>query len=115
MFPAARIADPITHDMLAPAGVIAPVPGAPINVFIEFMPAAKVGDIAVCSGMTSAGPVHPPVPAPPFGTPIVKGSATVLINFLPAARWAPSGDLAACGVFLGMPPLVPTRKTFIGG
>ena len=118
MFPAARKGDPITHDMLVPAGVIAPPPTGPCPqgpVMIEFLPAAHVGCIAVCSGATSAGPVHPPVPTPPFGTPIIKGSATVMIHGMPAARWTPSGDMAGCGVFLGMPPLAATRTTLIGG
>ena len=118
MFPAARKGDPITHDSLVPAGVIGFPPSGPCPmgpVMIEFLPAAHVGCIAVCTGATSAGPVHPPVPTPPFGTPIVKGSASVLIHNMPAARWAPSGDLAGCGVFLGMPPLAATRTTLIGG
>lgn len=86
-------------------------------VLIEGLPAAHVGCIAVCSGIISGGAtiVHPPVPTPPFGTPIVKGSATVLIHGFQAARWDPSGDVAACGVFLGMPPLAATRTTLIGG
>src|SRR5262245_53892199 len=100
MFPAARKGDPITHDMLAPAGLIGPpvtgpCPGLGI-VMIEALPAAHVLCTAVCTGATSAGPVHPPPPIPP---PIVLGSTTVLIHGQMAARWAPSGDLAACGVF----------------
>ncbi|HMT08690.1 MAG TPA: hypothetical protein PKA82_11855, partial [Pyrinomonadaceae bacterium] len=74
-------------------------------VMIEFLPAAHVGCIAVCTGATSAGPVHPPVPTPPFGTPIVKGSMTVMIHGMPAARWSPAPDVAGCGVFLGDPKL----------
>lgn len=118
MFPAARKGDPITHDLLAPAGLIGPpvtgmCPMPP--VMIEVLPAAHVGCIAICTGVISVGMVHPPMPVPPFGTPIIKGSVTVLIHSMPAARWAPSGDLAACGVFLGMPPLIATRTTLIGG
>lgn len=118
MFPAARKGDPITHDLLVPSGVIGPPPTGPCPtgpVIIEGLPAAHVGCIAVCSGATSAGPVHPPVPTPPFGTPIVKGSMTVLIHNMPAARWSPAPDMAACGVFLGDPKLAATRKTLIGG
>lgn len=114
MFPAARLADPITHDMLVPSGVIAPV-AAPSMVIIEGMPAAHVTDIAVCSGAVTGTIVHPPVPTPPFGTPIIKGSTTVMIDFLPAARWTPSGDMAVCGVFLGDPKLIAMRKVLIGG
>jgi len=84
-------------------------------VFIEGLPAARVGDIAACTGVTAAGPIHPPVPTPPFGTPIVVGSTTVLIDFRPAARWMPSMDTAGCGVFLGNPTMIATRKTIIGG
>jgi len=115
MFPAARIGDPITHDLLAPCGLIAPpLSGpAPLPVTIEFLPAAYVTCQAVCTGVITGGVVHPPIPGPQ--PPIVKGSMTVQINFMPAARWAPSGDLAACGVFLGDPKLAATRKTIIGG
>ncbi|HEX4128601.1 MAG TPA: hypothetical protein VHZ24_01075 [Pirellulales bacterium] len=115
MFPAARIGDPITHDLTVPCGVIAPpVNGpAPNPVMIEMMPAAYVTCQAVCSGVIAAGLAHPPVPGPQ--PPIVKGSTTVMINFQWAARWAPSGDVAGCGVFLGMPPLAATRTVLIGG
>jgi hypothetical protein len=47
--------------------------------------------------------------------PIITGSATVFINGLPAARWAPSGDATACGAQLGDPKLAATRTVFIGG
>jgi hypothetical protein len=58
---------------------------------------------------------HPPpgVGAPPV--PIVIGAPTVMISGFPAARWAPSGDVTACGAFLGDPKLVPTRTVLIGG
>jgi type VI secretion system secreted protein VgrG len=42
------------------------------------------------------------------------GSPTVLIHGKPAARWAPSGDLTACGAFLGDPRLAATRTVIIG-
>jgi uncharacterized Zn-binding protein involved in type VI secretion len=116
MFPAARKTDPITHDLLAPAGVIGPPVSGPCPglglVMIEGPPAAHVLCTAVCSGATSAGPAHPPLPVPP---PIVVGSMTVLIHGMMAARWAPSGDVAACGVFLGDPKLAATRTVLIGG
>jgi len=118
MFPAARIGDPITHDMLVPSGVIGPQAPAPcpfcaaMPVMIEMMPAAHVGCCCMCSGVTSGGPIHPPIPGPQ--PPIVKGSATVLIHNMPAARWAPSLDVGACGVFLGDPKLAATRTVLIG-
>ena len=112
--PAARITDPITHDQATPCGVITPMP-SPSTVFVEGLPAARVGDIAVCSGVTSAGPIHPPVPAPPFGTPIAVGSMTVMIDFRPAARLVPSMDVAGCGVFVGHASVAATRRVIIGG
>ena len=115
MFPAARIGDPITHDMTSPCGLIAPPLTGPLMppVIIEALPAAHVGCSVVCAGTIVVGMVHPPPPGPP--PPIVKGSMTVMINNMPAARWAPAPDLGACGVFLGLPPLIPTRTTLIGG
>ena len=114
MFPAARIGDPITHDMLVPCGVIGPpITGpAPNLVIIEGMPAAYVTCQCMCTGVISAGLAHPPLPVPP---PIIKGSTTVYINFMPAARWAPAPDTGACGVFLGMPPASASRRVLIGG
>jgi uncharacterized Zn-binding protein involved in type VI secretion len=53
-------------------------PGAP-TVLIEGLPAARMGDMATCSG-------------PP--DTIVQGSATVLIEGVPAARM---GDMTAHG------------------
>jgi len=117
MFPAARILDPITHDMTVPCGVIIPpIAGPPPNpVLIEGMPAAYVTCRCACTGVISAGIVHPPVPDPNAQPPIVKGSMTVMINNFPAARWSPAPDLGACGVFLGDPKLAAMRKTLIGG
>jgi len=67
-------------------------PGCP-TVLIGGMPAARVGDMATCTG-------------PPDS--IVKGSATVLIGGMPAAR---AGDMTAHGgvITLGCPTV------FIGG
>ena len=47
MFPAARKGDPVTHDMLAPSGVIGPPlagPCAPpfLPVLVESLPAAHL-------------------------------------------------------------------------
>jgi uncharacterized Zn-binding protein involved in type VI secretion len=80
---AARINDMHICPMVNPGGaphVGGPIlpPGAP-TVLIEGMPAAKMGDMATCSG-------------PPDS--IIQGSATVLIEGMPAARM---GDMTAHG------------------
>jgi uncharacterized Zn-binding protein involved in type VI secretion len=119
MFPAARIGDPITHDQLIPCGVIGPAAPAPcpgcgaMPVIIEGLPAAHVGCTAICTGVITGGIVHPPPPPPP--PPIIMGSPTVFIHGMPAARWAPSLDVAVCGVFLGDAKLIPMRTVLIGG
>jgi len=82
MKPAARISDMHVCPMIT--GTV-PHVGGPIlppgsnNVLIGGLPAARVGDMATCSG-------------PPDS--IVSGSATVLINGMPAARL---GDSTAHG------------------
>lgn len=111
MFPAARIGDPITHDLLAPSGAIT-VPAGPPTTIIEGLPAAHVGCSVACTGAISAGLAHPPPPSP---VPIITGSMTVLINNMPAARWVPSGDMSGCLAQLGDVKLLGTRRTFIGG
>jgi uncharacterized Zn-binding protein involved in type VI secretion len=111
---AARIGDLLTHDMATPCGAITPMP-SPSTTIIEGLPAARVGDIAACTGVTSAGPIHPPIPVYPFGTPIAVGSTTVMIDFRPAARLIPSMDTAMCGVFLGHASTMAGRKVIIGG
>jgi len=75
---AARVGDATGHP-----GMIAG-PGIP-TVLIGGMPAARVGDMHVCSMPPVAGP-HPP-------SPIALGSFTVLIGGAPAAR---VGDVAGC-------------------
>ena len=81
--PAARLNDMHTCPMTNPGPV--PHMGGPIfgpgipSVLIEGMPAAKVGDTAICSG-------------PP--DTIVTGSGKVLIGGMPAARL---GDSTAHG------------------
>ncbi len=76
-----------------------------------------MGDFVTCTGVLSVGIVHPPQagppPAIPPSVPIVKGSATVLIGGMPAARWI--ADMAGCGVFLGDSKLAATRTVLIGG
>lgn len=75
MPPAARITDIHTCPMVSPGpvphvgGPILP-PGSPM-VLIGMLPAARVGDMAVCVGPPDA---------------IVKGSPTVMIGYMPAAR-----------------------------
>lgn len=124
MFPAARKGDPISHDSITPSGVVGPPPSGPCPpgitgpVIIEGLPAAHLGSAVVCSGVITGAIAHPPIPPPPVGPPnlIVKGSMTVMIHALPAARWVPSGDLTApCGVFIGLTALAATRRVLIGG
>jgi uncharacterized Zn-binding protein involved in type VI secretion len=96
MPPAARLTDMHVCPMQTPA--IPPIPhvGGPITgpgvptVLIGGLPAAVVGDMAVCVG-------------PPDS--IVKGSATVMIGKRPAARM---GDTCAHGgtIVLGMPTVM---------
>jgi uncharacterized Zn-binding protein involved in type VI secretion len=64
-------------------------PGAP-TVLIGNLPAARLGDMAVCVGPPDA---------------IVKGSATVLIGGVPAARM---GDTTAHGgtIAIGLPTVM---------
>lgn len=91
---AARITDmhtcPMTNPNASPhvGGPVLP-PGAP-TVLIEGLPAARMGDMAVCSG-------------PP--DTIVQGSATVLIEGMPAARM---GDMTAHGgsIMAGSPTVM---------
>ena len=64
-------------------------PGAP-TVLIGSLPAARVGDMAICVGPPDA---------------IIQGSATVLIGGVPAARM---GDSTAHGgtIVVGMPTVM---------
>lgn len=96
MPPAARLTDMHTCPMVTPG--VPPIPhvGGPITgpgaptVLIGKIPAARVGDMAVCVG-------------PPDS--IVKGSATVMITSMPAARM---GDTTAHGgtIVLGCPTVM---------
>ncbi len=93
MPPAARISDMHTCPMVQGTtphvgGPILP-PGCP-TVLIGGMPAARMGDMAVCAG-------------PP--DTIIAGSATVLIGGQPAARM---GDQTAHGgtIVLGCPTVI---------
>ena len=93
MPPGARLADMHTCPMVT--GVVPHVggpiagPGVP-TVLIGSMPAAVIGDMAVCVG-------------PPDS--IAKGSATVLIGGMPAARM---GDSMAHGgtIVVGCPTVL---------
>lgn len=94
MPPAARLTDFHQCPMQTPA-FPSPIPhvGGPIagpgavTVLIGGLPAAKVGDLAVCVGPPDA---------------IVKGSMTVKVMGLPAARM---GDKTAHGgtIMIGLP------------
>lgn len=94
--PAARITDMHVCPMMTPG--VPPIPhvGGPIlppgavTVLIGSMPAARLGDMAMCVG-------------PPDS--IVKGSSTVLINNMPAARM---GDMTAHGgsIVVGCPTVL---------
>jgi uncharacterized Zn-binding protein involved in type VI secretion len=96
MPPAARLTDMHQCPMITPG--IPPIPhvGGPIvgpgapTVLIGGLPAAKLGDLAVCVG-------------PPDS--IIKGSATVMIMGLPAARL---GDSTAHGgaIVIGFPTVL---------
>ena len=96
MQPAARVGDMHTCPMQTPG--LPPIPhvGGPVlppgcpTVLIGGMPAARVGDMAVCVG--------------PFDL-IITGSSTVLIGGKPAARM---GDTTAHGgtIVAGCPTLV---------
>lgn len=91
---AARVTDMHTCPMVNPGpvphvgGPILP-PGAP-TVLIAGMPAARVGDMAICVG-------------PPDS--IAMGSATVMIGGMPAARM---GDSTAHGgvIVAGCPTVI---------
>ena len=90
--PAARLSDmhvcPLANGLVPHVG--GPITLGAVNVLIGNMPAARVGDMAVCVG-------------PP--DTIVKGSATVLINGRPAARL---GDQTAHGgtIVVGFPQVL---------
>lgn len=96
MPPAARLTDMHACPMQTPALVPIPHVGGPISgpcaptVLIGGLPAARLGDLAVCVG-------------PPDS--IVKGSATVIIAGQPAAR---IGDTCAHGgaIVAGLPTVL---------
>ncbi len=94
--PAARVTDMHVCPMVTPA--VPPVPhvGGPIlppgavTVLIGGLPAARVGDMAVCVGPPDV---------------IAMGAFTVLIGGMPAARM---GDMTAHGgtIILGCPTVL---------
>ena len=96
MPPAARLTDLHTCPMATPGTPPVPHVGGPISgpgaptVLVGNLPAARVGDMAVCVG-------------PPDS--IVMGSATVLIAGVPAARM---GDSTAHGgtISIGLPTVM---------
>jgi hypothetical protein len=113
MFPAARYPDPITHDLVTPCGTTVPLPAGPDAqlTLIEGLPAAHVTHGAACTGVIAVGIAHPPAPAP---VPILKGGMTTWVGGFPIGRWAPSGDVAGCGVFLGNLSMAASRTTLVG-
>ena len=97
MPPAARVVDFHQCPLSTPVGpVMVPHVGGPIagpgapTVLIGGLPAAKVGDIAICVG-------------PPDS--IIKGSMTVKVMGMPAARM---GDKTAHGgtILTGLPTVM---------
>ena len=94
--PAARLTDMHTCPMVTPGLTPIPHVGGPIvgpgapTVLIGQMPAAVLGDMAVCVGPADS---------------IIKGSATVMICGKPAARM---GDTTAHGgaIVLGCPTVL---------
>jgi len=97
MPPAARLTDFHQCPMTTPAGPVQiPHVGGPIagpgalTVWIGNLPAAKVGDLAICIGPPDA---------------VVKGSMTVKVMGMPAARM---GDKTAHGgtIVFGLPTVM---------
>ena len=96
---AARLTDMHLCPMQTPVVVPVPHVGGPVtgpgapNVLVGGLPAARVGDMLVCTG------------APGVFDSIVKGSATVMIGGVPAARM---GDTCAHGgtIILGCPTVM---------
>ena len=93
MPPAARISDMHTCPMVNPGPV--PHVGGPLvtgcgTVLIGFMPAARVSDMAICTGPPDI---------------VCMGSMTVIIGGMPAARL---GDLTVHGgvVVAGCPTVI---------
>lgn len=90
---AARVGDmhvcPMVNGTVPHVGGTVMPPGCP-TVLIGGMPAARVGDMLVCTG-------------PP--DTIIKGSATVMIGGMPAARM---GDTTAHGgtIVIGCPTVI---------
>ncbi len=93
MPPAARINDmhtcPLSNGSVPHVGGLVLPPGS-TTVLIGGLPAARVGDMATCTG-------------PPDS--IILGSTTVLIEGMPAAR---QGDMTAHGgtIIMGCPTVI---------
>lgn len=93
MGPAARITDmhvcPLVTGLVPHVGGPILPPGCP-QVLIGFLPAARVGDMAVCVGPPDV---------------IAMGSTAVLIGYMPAAR---IGDPTAHGgvIVMGCPQVI---------
>jgi uncharacterized Zn-binding protein involved in type VI secretion len=88
---AARLFEPTSHPGFVASGAS--------QVWINFLPAARVTDQHKCLLPPTAGP-HPP-------SRIVQGSTTVNIENQPAAR---QGDKSGCGAAI----LAGSANVFIG-
>lgn len=96
-FPQARALDP--H--ICPATYGAPMPIIPpcaVTVLVSGMPAARLTDL--CAGLT------PPPATLPFPHPIAKGSATVMIMGLPAARMLVDPCASGGMIVMGAPTVL---------
>ncbi len=115
MPPAARMTDKVLHDgphchaPIHPAGPVPtpmPHPPMPIDIMIKCVPTVLIDNLqaAVVTSMTK--PCMIPGCAPGGPGLIVKGSATVMIGMMPAAR---AGDQVAFVACIGPIP-GPTGK-----
>jgi uncharacterized Zn-binding protein involved in type VI secretion len=128
MPPAARKTDMVLHDsphchapIHPPAPVPTPVPHPPIPhpIMTATIPTVKIGNLeaAVVTSQTKPCTIPPCVPGGP-GV-VAVGSATVMINFLPAARMGDMVAFASCVAPIPsptgkiIPPCCPT--VIIGG
>jgi uncharacterized Zn-binding protein involved in type VI secretion len=102
MPPAARITDmhvcPMVTGVVPHVGGPILPPGCP-TVFIGFLPAARIGDMATCVGPPDV---------------IAQGSPTVIIGNMPAAR---IGDMTAHGgaIVMGCPTVIIGEVGMGGG
>ena len=105
MPPAARFTDKVMHDSphchapihpAAPVPTPVPHPPIPIDIILKCVPTVLINNLmaAVVTSMTKPCMMPSCVPAGP-GL-VAKGSATVMIGFLPAARMGDMVAFASC-------------------